>query len=383
MIRFGTMSTVLLLGALYGGLFAALLWNSRHNQRANRYLAVLLVVIALQMLPYIMGYAGFYDAFPWLSYLPYEASWAIGPLLYGYVSSLYSPPSSRRWRWHFAPVAVQLAYYCSIFPHPLPFKDAWNTDVHVPFVLPIEQLLTLVSIAVYWLLSLRHYRGYQRWLEHSVSDREDHHIEWVRNFLIALGLTLILWVALVAWDRWVAKLNYFEQFPFYLWLAVLAYYLGTEGYRHARHHYPLWQQVSHCELTAFPMVAPQPLAAVPAREAVDLSLRAHKWRERLAQAEWWRDPKLSLHSLARHLGTNTSDLSRAINEGMGQNFNELINRMRVDAVKEALAQPHQPQGLLELAFAAGFSSKASFNRCFKLYTGQTPSAYRQSALPTV
>ncbi|OYU42284.1 MAG: AraC family transcriptional regulator, partial [Burkholderiales bacterium PBB4] len=259
----------------------------------------------------------------------------------------------------------------------------WNTDVHVPFVLPVEQLLTFVSIAVYWLLSLQHYQSYQAWLEHSVSDREDHHIEWVRNFLIALGLTLILWVALVVWDRWVAKLNYFEQFPFYLWLAILAYYLGTEGYRHARHSYPLWQQVSHSGSTAYPVRASMPLAAVPVREGVDISLRAHKWRERLVQEEWWRDPELSLQSLARHLGTNTSDLSRAINEGMGQNFNELINRMRVDAVKAALVHPHQSQGLLELAFAAGFSSKASFNRCFKLYTGQTPSAYRQSVLPTV
>lgn len=95
--------------------------------------------------------------------------------------------------------------------------------------------------------------------------------------------------------------------------------------------------------------------------------------------EWWRDQELTLASLSRELGTNTSDLSRAINEGLGMNFNELINRLRVDEVKRVLttATATNEQSLLDVAFAAGFSSKASFNRCFKLYTGETPTAYRR------
>lgn len=364
------MSTTLLVGALYGLLFAALLWSSRANVWANRFLALLLVVIALQLLPYIIGYAGFYDAFPWLSYLPYEASLAVGPLLYGYVRSLSRPESPPGWGWHFAPVALQMAYYCVIFPMPLDFKDAWNEHTHVPFVVPLEQLGTLGSIAVYWVFSFRHYRAYQAWLEHSVSDREDHHIEWVRNFLIALGVTLFLWVGLVAVDRVVAKLNYFEQFPFYVWLTVLAYYLGTEGYRHARHRYPVWVPV------AKPTSAQAPVEPPP-KAPVDWQARADKWRQRLVAEQWWRDPDLSLVSLASKLGTNTSDLSRAINEGLGQNFNELVNRHRVEAVQRVLQQGDAPGGLLALAMDAGFSSKASFNRCFKLYAGCTPTEYRQ------
>jgi len=32
----------------------------------------LLTVVALRVLPYIIGFAGFYDAYLWLSYLPFE-----------------------------------------------------------------------------------------------------------------------------------------------------------------------------------------------------------------------------------------------------------------------------------------------------------------------
>lgn len=361
MIRFGSMSIVLLLGALYGGLFMVLLWWAPRNRTANRFLSLLLAVIALQLLPYIIGYAGFYDAFPWLSYLPYEASLAFGPLLYFYARSLSRPQLPARWGWHFAPVLLQLGYYCAIFVQPLSFKNSWNDATHVPFILPLEQLATFASIAVYWGLSFRDYRGYQRWLEDSVSDREDHHLEWLRNFLIALGLTLLLWAGLAAFQRWVVKLNYFEEFPFYLWFALLSYYLGTEGYRHAGHRYPVWAPFK-----------PSPPVERPVR---DWGERGRQWQQQVLAQGWWRDPELSLQGLARQLGTNSSDLSRAFNEGLGQNFNELINRMRVEAVKATLVAGGAERGMLDIAFEAGFSSKASFNRCFKLYAGETPSAF--------
>ncbi len=65
-----------------------------------------------------------------------------------------------------------------------------------------------------------------------------------------------------------------------------------------------------------------------------------------------------------------------MNEGLGLNFNEMINRLRVDAVVAALQQADENQAILDIALAEGFNSKASFNRSFKLYTGKTPRDYR-------
>jgi AraC-like DNA-binding protein len=393
MIQFGSMSITLLIGAMYGVLFATLLSFGQANRIANRFLALLLIVIALRLLPYIIGYAGYYDAYPWLSFLPYEASLAIGPLLYFYVRSLSSPEQilPARWWLHFLPVLAQLAYYCVVFPQPLAFKNNWNSTIHVPYVVPVEQTLTFASIAIYWFLSFRHYRGYQRWLEQNVSDREDHHIEWLRNFLIALGMTLVFWIAMVVIDRWIEPLDYFQRFPFYAWLQLLAYYLGTEGYRNARHRYPPWQDaetVAASELpapetltaAAEPLVEPSTMPSVAAR---DWQAIASRWRETLASQAYWRDSELTLAKLARKLGTNTSDLSRAINEGLGMNFNELVNRLRVDSVKAQLASPDEKRTVLDLAFEAGFSSKASFNRSFKLYAGTTPTEFRERAITNV
>jgi AraC-like DNA-binding protein len=383
-IQFGPMSITLLIGAMYGLLFATLLWVTKHNRLANRFLALLLVVIAMRLVPYIIGYAGYYDAYPWLSFLPYNASLAIGPLLYFYVRSLSASNAqfSARVLLHFIPVIVQLAYYCAVFPQPLAFKNDWDDNVHVPHIVPVELIATFASIAVYWWLSFRRYLGYQEWLAQNVSDREDHHVEWVRNFLTALGITLVLRIGMAAVHRWVKPLDYFQVFPFYAWLQLLAYYLGTEGYRNARHEYPVWIDVPIAEVTTPAAPVESPATMLPA-EPFSAGLRdwradGNRWREEVGTAQYWRDAELTLPKLARKLGTNTSDLSRAINEGLGVNFNELINRMRVDSVKSALADPNEMRSLLDIAFDAGFSSKASFNRSFKLYAGVTPTEFRES-----
>jgi AraC-like DNA-binding protein len=385
MIEFGSMSITLMIGALYGVLFATLLAFSKQNRIANRYLALLLIVIAMRLFPFIIGYAGFFDAFPWLSFLPYDASLAIGPLVYFYVKSLSSADQSWRWRdaIHFVPVIAQLAYYCIIFPRSLTFKNDWNSRIHEPYIVPAVLALTLISIAAYWWFSLRHYRGYQRWLEANVSDREDHRIDWVRNFLIALGVTLVFWVALTAWRYLISPLNYFQVFPFYLWLQILAYYLGTEGYRNAAHKYHAWINSASIGNAQSDEAANAEIADSTINESAtsprlnrDWHAQAEKLQSRVRTNADWRDPELTLANLARRVGTNTSDLSRTINEGLGMNFNEFINRERVASVKQTLAERSE-KNLLDVALAAGFSSKASFNRSFKLYAGMTPTEFRE------
>jgi AraC-like DNA-binding protein len=71
--------------------------------------------------------------------------------------------------------------------------------------------------------------------------------------------------------------------------------------------------------------------------------------------------------------SNVSVVSKMINQGFGQNFNDFINQFRIEAVKEKLQKgEHLQQTLLGIAFDCGFNSKATFNRSFKKITGQSP-----------
>jgi AraC-like DNA-binding protein len=116
------------------------------------------------------------------------------------------------------------------------------------------------------------------------------------------------------------------------------------------------------------------LVVAPARDWRGLG---EDWAARTRAARWYQDPELSLASLARLLGTNTTHLSRAINEGLGMNFSSFIAKLRCDHVAAALRAGGEGD-LLELALEAGFGSKASFNRAFQAVHGQSPSSYRRS-----
>ncbi len=359
MIVFGARSIVLLLGVVQGVVVAGLLLaNVRVNRAANAFLAALLVALSLRMLPYVLGFAGAYGVWPWLSFAPFDIALVYGPLLWVFVVALTTGRTPATWRVHLIPALVQFAYYALVFVQPLAFKNGWDARVQVPFVVPFETLADAVSMTAYWIATWQTYRAYQRALDAQMSNRDAFRLIWLRDVLIALAVAIaVFW--LLALTGAVHPLSYAQRFPGYVYLAIVVYVLGLQGWRHAA--------------VAYPSVVPPVevvLAAPDSSAAVDFAAE-------IERRGLWRDPDMTLASAATALGVGTATLSRALNAGLGQNFNAAINRMRVVGVQSELAAG-ATASLLDLAFAAGFASKASFNRAFKTYAGVTPTEYRRS-----
>ncbi|MCC3862432.1 helix-turn-helix domain-containing protein [Pseudemcibacter aquimaris] len=94
---------------------------------------------------------------------------------------------------------------------------------------------------------------------------------------------------------------------------------------------------------------------------------------------WFLEPRISLSDISHKTGLNIRDISRAINLVTKKSYNEYINQYRVDFVCQKI-KDNPNQSILDIAFEAGFSSKASFNKVFKELTGTTPSQYKSSLL---
>jgi AraC-like DNA-binding protein len=389
MIKFGMWSTILGIGSLHGLVVAGLLATARRNLLSNRFLAALLTGVVLMITPYTIGYAGVYDAYPWLTFAPFYWQLGFGPALYFYVRQLAGTPLPRGWGWHFLPVAVQGAYYLALFCLPLEAKWRWDDQVHTPWLLPAQNLAVLASLAVYWWAAMTQYRRFQAWLEANSGQREDLRLGWLRGFLWAIAIVVAVNVAFQAVDAAVTPLDYFDYFPFYLVLSGLIYYLGIEGWRHSSLSLPVMAVPDGPQRTAesLPPMTDDPAASStpPAPDAVaaeapgrDWSAVAAGWAAQVRAGQWWREPTLSLSDLARRLGTNTQYLSRALNEGLGQSFSEFVNRQRVEDAKLRLRDA-PALDVLTIALEVGFGSKASFNRAFLAYAGTTPTAWRDGA----
>ena len=89
------------------------------------------------------------------------------------------------------------------------------------------------------------------------------------------------------------------------------------------------------------------------------------------------DCEVKLTDLAERIGTSPQLLSQYLNHVLGLNFFDYINGLRVAEVQRMMVDLSKAnQTLLEMAFAAGFNSKSTFNASFKKVTGMAPSSWR-------
>lgn len=125
--------------------------------------------------------------------------------------------------------------------------------------------------------------------------------------------------------------------------------------------------------TAPPPVQPQPQD----KFATDPAMFARIERA-LREEALYTEPRLTRAELAAAAQLGERQVSQAIRQATGRNFNDYINALRLEdvcAMLEEIAAGRSSASVLDIAFTAGFSSKSVFNAVFKREIGQTPSAW--------
>lgn len=88
------------------------------------------------------------------------------------------------------------------------------------------------------------------------------------------------------------------------------------------------------------------------------------------------DPACTLPILAKRLSIPVPYLSQIVNETFNLNFPDFINRYRIEASKQHLANlSNNKTTILEIAYSVGFYSKSTFNSAFRRHTGTSPKEY--------
>lgn len=358
-LTFGWRTAVLTVATVQLLAIAAGLSRLLANRAANHTLAALLIVLVGIFMPWLIGFAGFYDRWRWLTFAPFQITLAVAPLIWLYAHALVAGKWPLNGRRHLLPAAIQAAFLTTSFLLPMPVKDRWSDIIHRPYSIAAD-LATITGLAYYGTAALRLLRRYRQLLAGQRSDDHRFAARWLSR---AMGATLALlpvWTIYAIWDA-VAPIGYVGLMGLYVAIATFALYIAIEGWRHAALPFP------HLDDLAIPG------DRQPQRDWCSV---AERWAAKVAGERWHCDPDLSLAVLAQRLGTNTNHLSRAVNEGLGLNFSSFIGRMRAETVAAKLRGGSEAD-LLDLALDAGFSSKASFNRTFLATFGQTPSAYRR------
>jgi len=336
--------------------------QSTLNRTANRTLALLLLALVGVITPWMIGFAGFYDRWPWLTFLPVAMPLFVPPLALYYAHSLIHGAWPDKARLAMLPGAAHFAIMLAGFVLPLPLKQQVAGAIG-PWVNAAVALGLVIGFVVA-LVRLRHsFAAYAQWLGEQRSDDARFATRWLSRAITALAVLFAVWAGFEVTDL-VHPLGYTGLMPLYLAIAGTMVFLAIEGWRHGGMVWPVMQ-------------SPAPGAAPPAMAAGhDWAALGARWRAALQEGAHYREPDLTLARAARLLGTNTAYLSRACNDGLGLSFSAVVNHLRAEAVAAAIAQ-RPGAGLLDLALEAGFASKASFNRAFAERYGTSPSAWRR------
>ncbi len=110
--------------------------------------------------------------------------------------------------------------------------------------------------------------------------------------------------------------------------------------------------------------------------------RIHNFIKIAIQREFYLDKNISLSEFAKQAGTNTTYLSKVINEDFKKSFAVFINELRIShTLKKLELNPEYRKFTIEnIAHKAGFSSSSAFYNAFKNFTGLTPSYYVKKRL---
>ncbi|UOE50637.1 ABC transporter permease [Mucilaginibacter sp. SMC90] len=357
--------------AFFGAVFISLtlsvfLWIApKENQFANRWLALLMAVIALWITKVLTADIDLAKYIPFWNYFPLQFSMAFGPLIYFYVCQITEPRFvfHRKHLLHFIPLLPELSV--QVFTA-IQNVNTGNAIYHK--FNAVLQLSAFLSVAIYLYLCHTQIDRFYQEKQFLAGDRYRNELRWLDRLLVGLGMLWLLWIPLTA-------VNYFYYndksgtyyYPLYLLFITAIIWIAAKSHLKT-------EVIEKTDITIKPLL--------PA----DLKQKGSWLKMEVKEKGYYRDAELSLASLAEKLDLHTHEVSRIINTVFKKSFNDFINEYRVREIALKMQDPSYDHiTLLGLAYESGFNSQSSFHRIFKQFTGKTPLEYKnylQKVLPT-
>ncbi|UOQ70502.1 helix-turn-helix domain-containing protein [Hymenobacter cellulosilyticus] len=263
-----------------------------------------------------------------------------------------------------------------------------------PALVAAEAFARYLGYAQYVLLPaycwrvLTDYQRYTRYLHDNFSDTERLRFAGLRQLVLVQVLALVL-SQLFTLINWKIGLSDAASWNYFFLRGFLLYWLIAVGLQanYAAATTPLrFDAAPDLPIAPEPTAEGDPAPAAPATPALpetrlpaaELTPELLVWREKLLalmdEEQPWLEPELTLTEVAKRLRITPGLLSKIINSGCGQNFNDFVNAYRVREAQRLLADPRFAHySLVGVALESGFNSRSTFNRVFKKMVGQAPS----------
>lgn len=365
----------ILSGLVQNFILAAVLFFKGGDRRLTNRLLSLTIVIVNAHLTYLMILDTNLDNFfSFLLWVPYSFLTAIGPQIYFYTRALTDMEFSisKIKIKHFIPVLVEVGVQGIMIAQGIVNGELmYNTPLYF-YVMPFVYIWTAGSMYYYLRLSLRIINNHEAWVLRNFSNLKEITLQWLIKLIIYYRLLWVIWVPFVA-----TFLLFFRFQLLYLSIVLTLYFLmlilvyltfwiAVEGYRRGN-LVVVTRNDEKAENKNFSRLTPH-----------EIQSHLERLTQLMAVEKIYLNENLNLREVALLMKVDPNLISHILNNHLGANFYDFVNRYRIEEVKIKLNNPaYKHLSLLGIALESGFNSKTTFNRVFKQVTGITPTEFQK------
>ncbi len=352
---------VLLIGGALQGVFLLFAINSLKDKNggANKYLSLLILLITLALLGRLSFEDELLQQYPQIYMLPDFVLFLFGPILYLYVNTLLTKDNRIPWQ-HFILAGVHYIYM--LFIGLRSSEAIWELIFSGILVLPMYILMTLgiIQNAFYLGLSYKKLFKYQNEVRDNIS--YDARISYLHFVLGLILICILTWGSVLLMNSIAGESPNLQAYKV-IWISLtfLVYVMGFFAMKQP-------------EIFKIPVTLQKYKGSTLSEDDIR---RISVELDRLMQTKKpYLNPKLTKAELANLADTNTSNISRVINEGFGKNFFDFVNAYRIqEFIRLVKGEDHGNYTFLAIAEEVGFNSKTTFNTSFKKLTNYSPREY--------
>lgn len=359
---------MLYLAGIFIAFFSSLLiFGKKRKDTADYVLAIWFLIIGVHLGLFFLNFTESYFRNP--DFLGLEIPFPLvhGPMLYLYIRSLtHENHHKYHSALHFLPCLLIYFILWSFFSLPTVDKIIiYQTGGGTYRSLRMYINITIyVSGCLYIGLSILSVWKYQKEISRQYSNIEKINLNWV--YCLIMGITVI-WLLVILEDDVITftSVVFFVLFAAYFGITRVGILNLPDNMTNINE-----EKGSEGSYVKYQKSA----LNTETMQEIYTALNNKMDREKL-----FKDPELSLNTIAAALEIHPNVLSQTINSIENKNFYDYINSQRIEEFKRIAVLPeNQKFTMLSLAYESGFNSKTSFNRNFKKYTKCSPREFMKA-----
>ncbi|NBA86543.1 helix-turn-helix domain-containing protein [Emticicia sp. CRIBPO] len=357
-INYNLISFIDFLAFVQGATLGIILIAKNKKSRPTVYLGLFLLTYSAELILSVFSHISVNEYYPSLYFLPFRFYALNAVVFYFYVKSLIGPfHLSKEWK--------------TLIPATLEFLG-WSTLFILSFFYPSLQDWSVYDEKYYWMyhltaiffsvfyasLSLSLIFRHQKRIMGNFSNLHQSRLRWVKWVaLFIIFYHLLCMIPALAAEKFS---NHYLHGIFSSVNVIFIYWVGISGLGQAN--------ISFDDNV-------EEAGNDPKNSQEDT--RFSDLAEIIIKKELYKDPQLTLNSLAAQTGFTRNEISNLINKNAHTNFNVFINTYRVEEAKRLLKDTaYDHLNMLGIATEAGFNSKATFFAVFKQHMGKSPGSFK-------